>query len=159
MAEPDTSQPRPPDPSTSVEESVKGGPKSATKKPPGEITADEPRLRLTLGRDLVALLFTVVIASVALALLFFRTSGEVVAVIAPVTTMVGTLVGTIFGVQASAQGGAAQAQASQQTTAQAVGLAVQAATLLPPDKQAEMLDALHRTGNSTSNGNPSIEVF
>lgn len=109
-----------------------------------------------MGRDLVALGFVIVIAALGLALLFFRTAADVAAAIGPVTTLVGTLVGTIFGVQAATQG---QTQASQQSTAQALGLAVQAATLLPEDKQQEMLQAIRRSGNSTGNGNPSIEVF
>lgn len=124
-----------------------------------ESQADEPRLRMTLGRDLVALGFIVVIAALAMALLLFPTAAEVAAAIGPVTTLVGTLVGTVFGVQAATQGQAAQAQASNQSSSQALSLAVQAATLLQPgDQQETMLRSLQRYTEPTK-ASPTIEVI
>lgn len=125
----------------------------------GSSGADGSRLRLTLGRDLVALGFIVVVAALGMALLFFSTAADVAAAIAPVTTLVGTLIGTVFGVQAATQGQAGQTQAAQQTTTSALQLAVQAATLLPDGQQEAMLERIREASNSTANGNPSIEVF
>lgn len=119
--------------------------------------ADEPQLRVALGRDLVALGFIVVLAALGIAVLFFRTAADVAAAIGPITTMIGTLVGTVFGTQTAARNQAAQTQAAAQPDIQSL-LALRAATLLPEAQQAQMLDEIQRQ-SSTRRAAPTIEVF
>jgi hypothetical protein len=110
-------------------------------------------LRLTLGRDLVALGFLIVFASLALAMVFFRTAADVTSVVAPIVTMVGTLVGTVFGVQVAAQSSAAQATGS---TGGGTGTGTTGES--PPSDGAAGLGGT-TSGNSSSRGNPRLEDF
>ncbi|MHA6523524.1 hypothetical protein [Tessaracoccus sp. G1721] len=125
---------------------------------PSQPAGEAPHIRVALGRDLVALGFVIVLASLSLALLFLPTATEVAAAIAPVTTMVGTLIGTVFGVQAANQAQSAKATASEDSRGRAAATALREGDLTPEERQ-QVIRGLGKAGDSTGNGNPSIEFF
>jgi hypothetical protein len=133
-----------------VEPEPKPEPKPKPKVKP-TTSPDRDGMRIRYGRDLVALGLVIVFATFVIAILFYGSAQDVIAVVAPVTTLVGTLVGTIFGVQS-----ATQATAEQQKTAVASArLAADAAVLVDPDKAEQ----LYEQWNSTTNGNPGEGDF
>jgi hypothetical protein len=107
----------------------------ASTPPTTTSTAGDDSRRLSVGRDLLGLALLTVLASLVLAIAFYRNAADVATVVAPVTTLVGTLIGAMFGVQAATQGNAQQA-AQQQQTAQ---LAVGAALVQPGSDEAKAL--------------------
>lgn len=151
-----------PDPGQSGDDdTLAGNGGVATTQPepaPPQGGGEAPHIRVALGRDLVALGFVIVLASLSLALLFLSTATEVAAAIAPVTTMVGTLIGTVFGVQAANQAQTAKATSSEDSRGRAVATALREGDLTPEERQ-QVIRGLSKVGDSTNNGNPTIEFF
>jgi hypothetical protein len=102
-----------------------------------------------LGRDLVAIGLIIVFSSFVISILFFGSAQDVVAVLAPITTLIGTLIGTIFGVQTATQAGT-----EQQKVAAASGAQTAAAAALVDPKEAP---ALFKQWNDSGPGNPRRE--
>ena len=94
---------------------------AADPKPvPTPLPAPSP-WRLMVGRDLVALGFVVVVASIGLAIVFLAPDATAIATaIAPVLTLVGTLVGAVFGAEIGNQGRQAETEAKNEAQARAV---------------------------------------
>lgn len=134
-------------------------------KPPPKAPATDPKLetpappapptpwQLMVGRDLVALGFVVVVASIGLAIVFLAPDATAIATaVAPVLTLVGTLVGAVFGAQIGNQGKQAETQAKNDAQARAI----EAVALLDPATGVELVNSWR---NSSSRGNPTLEDF
>lgn len=124
--------------------------------------------RLSVGRDLLALSFLLVLGVFVVAVAFYDTAQDVATVIGPITTLVGTLIGVVFGVQTANQGREREAQKQQTSTNVAVAAALTApptaggSQVSPPGSGdagsfGALLQAL--TENTTANRNPSEESF
>lgn len=93
-------------------------------------------LRMSLGRDLVALGFLLVLGVFVIAISFYAAANDVATAVGPVTTLVGTLIGTVFGAQVGSQG-KAEAQATAELHAKR---AQQAALLVGPGDAERLLE-------------------
>lgn len=120
--------------------------------PPHQASDDSP-LRLLMGRDLIALGFLLVLASLALAVAFFDTATDVATAIGPVTTLVGSLLGAVFGIQVGSQGREKESEGK----AKAAQRTAEAAALLPTPA-GRALVKMWKTEDSGS-GNPTLEDF
>jgi len=106
-----------------------------------------------VGRDLVALGFIVVVATVALAILFLAPDATAIATaVAPVTTLIGTLIGAVFGVELGNRGREQESVARDEAQQKAV----EAAALLSPEAGRELVRTWR---DSSPRGNPTLEDF
>ena len=131
-------------------------PRDDEEKPPTVPSGETSHTRILIGRDLVALAFLIVLCTFVVAVAFLDTAADIVAVVAPITTLVGTLIGTIFGVQVANQGRAAEASAQAESTRKIAGAAVAAASLAPADMAPQLI---RQVNAALSIGNPAETDF